>query len=522
MFCYVNSLGAYFVWDDYSAVFANRNIRHLSLKEAFKPLYHKDESSAFNKTPVYFRPLQALSYMLDFQLWKLNAFGYHLTNVILHIANVLLVYFLLFALFKDNLLAFPGAVLFALNPAFTSSVTYVSGRADILLLLFSCLAVLAFLKGLNGKKQSIFYYIISVLCFFSALLSKEAGFSVIIFLFVLGRLVYKDKFPRNQFLVYIPFILVFLGFQLLKPASLPGFGINSLNLSKAFFGLLTMMKGACVYTFIAVFPFQLRMGRSIIAVESFADKWWLLSFVFLAFLTVSLIYGIKKNRMFLLGITWFYLPLLAMLFFNNILARRAHELLLPENNLYFPYLGFLIFVFSFFAAVKKGSYFKKIAALILLFIAPFYFALTISENTYWNDEVKLYTKILKYNKGSVFNYMVYANLGFANERVEKYGLAEKYFTQAAESSGSDPYFYNILAQFYIRSGSYDKALPVLEASKRLDDHFAQTYVLSGTALAYKGRKEEAKKDFQRALLIDPANQSASYYLGILEGKHEQK
>lgn len=180
-FAYINSLSVYFIWDDYSAVVSNMHIRELKLSNVLTPMYREVNPDKF-KVPIYSRPIQILSYAIDYRIWKLNPFGYHLMNMILHILNAILLFVLFSELFKNKLYAFFGALLFGTHPVFTSAVTYISGRADILLLLFSLLLVICFIKSIKTWSFVLSYYIVSLLCFVFVLGSKEIGILSILFL----------------------------------------------------------------------------------------------------------------------------------------------------------------------------------------------------------------------------------------------------------------------------------------------------------------------------------------------------
>jgi len=100
----------------------------------------------------YFRPLAFLSYALDWRLWGLNPFGFHLTNVVVHVVNVALVFRLAFVLFAASEgrapAAFAVAALFAVHPMLSEAVDYVSARSELLCAAFFFVAWLGFAHAL--------------------------------------------------------------------------------------------------------------------------------------------------------------------------------------------------------------------------------------------------------------------------------------------------------------------------------------------------------------------------------------
>jgi tetratricopeptide (TPR) repeat protein len=260
------------------------------------------------------------------------------------------------------------------------------------------------------------------------------------------------------------------------------------------------------------------MGRSIAVISTLQDKWVYVSLAFLIVIIALYILGLRKNKQAVFGLIWFYLPLFILLFFNYLFGKRGNEILLPEHNLYFCYIGLLIFVFSIIGGLKFQDNAKKYLAATFLFFLVFYGGLTISENFIWHDEVRFFERNIKRNQDSVFNFVAYSNLGFAYERKEKFKQAEESFRLAAQRSQGNPYFYNTLATFYIRNKDFDRALKTLMFSLELDKNFYNTYFLLGIVYANKGNAIEARRNFEKALLLNPSDSTSKRYLEALSQK----
>jgi len=138
---YVNALRNPFVYDDYHTVVENRSIAHLSDVRAI--VLHDVT-----------RPIVNLSYAIDRALWGATPTGFHVTNVLLHMLNVVLVFTLGRRLAHDRdrgvLVAFAAAVLFAAHPMMTEAVGYISGRSELLCAAFFLPAVMAGRRWLRG------------------------------------------------------------------------------------------------------------------------------------------------------------------------------------------------------------------------------------------------------------------------------------------------------------------------------------------------------------------------------------
>ena len=159
---YLPTLSSGFLWDDIQLI-------------SYPQRVGDNPYAFFFVGGVYYRPLIHLSMNFDYSIWHLNPVGYHITNVVLHTANSILVFFLCFYLFRfsfANLKDSPAelnnhirviatsllaAVLFALHPIHTESVAWISGRTDILTTFFFLLAFISYLTYENeGRPISLF------------------------------------------------------------------------------------------------------------------------------------------------------------------------------------------------------------------------------------------------------------------------------------------------------------------------------------------------------------------------------
>lgn len=173
-----------FVWDDTALVLRDPLIRSWRLiPEAFQHFLFIDATAS-----NFYRPLQRLSFLVDYALWGLNPMGYHLTSIGLHTTAALALFFLV-----EKLLPPPGRVRWALlvalwwtvHPLHTSAVTYVSGRADPLAATFGFTALALALGSLHRGRSGPWMALAATACFLAALLSKESGVTFLAVWFVI-------------------------------------------------------------------------------------------------------------------------------------------------------------------------------------------------------------------------------------------------------------------------------------------------------------------------------------------------
>src|SRR2546425_2967135 len=168
--CYANSLGNEFVFDDYLLVLGNERIRSLN------------SGLLLNS----YRPIRDISYAIDFALWGERAFGFHLTNIVIHAANVLLVFALIRRFTESLLTATLAALIFAVHPIQTDAVTYISGRRDLLFTFFYLLAFHSYLTYYRKRwsLEAVVYFVLFFLLWALSLLSKEMAASLPILIFI--------------------------------------------------------------------------------------------------------------------------------------------------------------------------------------------------------------------------------------------------------------------------------------------------------------------------------------------------
>lgn len=139
-------------------------------------------------------PLTWISHMLDVQLFGLNAWGHHLTNILFHVVNTLLLFGLLQKTTRALWCSAFVAALFALHPLRVESVAWVAERKDVLSAFFFLLTIWAYLRfvQIQNEKLKIKNYLLALLFFALGLLSKPM---VVTLPFVLLLL---DFWPLNR------------------------------------------------------------------------------------------------------------------------------------------------------------------------------------------------------------------------------------------------------------------------------------------------------------------------------------
>ena len=174
LICFGRTLGSYFVADDFGQVCYVGGVSCGDWKTLLANITGSYMQVAVMKI---YRPCLLLSLLFDYKLWHINAFGYFLTNILFLIASALMLYVLLRQLTiswennRSTMFALLSAALFASSPLHCESVSFVSGRDNIMSAFFYLLALWCFVRKGKGKGKALL--ITGVISFWIAMLSKE-------------------------------------------------------------------------------------------------------------------------------------------------------------------------------------------------------------------------------------------------------------------------------------------------------------------------------------------------------------
>lgn len=538
---YANSFSNPFIWDDENLIVNNPYIKDIRL---IKSVFTKDLGYGTQFSNFY-RPLQTLSFELDYYLWGLNPFGFHLTNLLLHIGCALLIYFLFVQLLPEaRRVALITALLFLTHPIQTEAVTYISGRADSQVSLFMLLSLIFYIK--QSRKvwpRNITYLSLSVISFIFALLCKETSLILPLLILLYDMSFSKDnlRFRDKLKIRYSLFLLVTLIYILLRTTVL-NFLHRPLFLANTSLGLrmLTGAKIFALYLGLLLFPFPLHMERSVPMVSSILDRGVLPSLILLIFLAILIVRSYRYSKICFFAGIWFFLNLLPV---SNIVPLNAN---MAEHWLYLPSAGFfLLIALAIDELFKQPKSTKGLAIILLIILLMFYSFLTIKRNREWKDPQSFFQSILYYNPrsaeahnclGAIYkqqgkfdsaidefeqavkieplNFKSYGNLGSALRGKREYSLAISAYKKALQLRPDIPGLYNNLGNIYIDQGQPSKAEQTFLKALKLYPEFA----LCRTNLAkvyYKmGKIDLAIEECRKALALEPDLVLARYNLAV--------
>jgi protein O-mannosyl-transferase len=546
---YLNSLSNGFVFDDYAVIVQNK---YLTQRGA-------DFLSFFNRSyfniaggEASYRPVATLSYYLIHLAAGLNPFYYHLTSVVLHIINILLVYRMAGLILKNPISALVAGLLFACHPALTEAVDCIAYNEDLLTGFFFVLAFIWYLKSTpeNLKKTAVKYYCGSLLFFLLGLLSKEMAITLpaVILLydltlraadrqsFTLGMIIDTVKDRVRLYAGYAAVSLFYLALRF-------KFLSNPVKQATPFYGSLVeriLYLPAHIFSFIklAIFPAALNADY----VYSYPSRFFSLSnlagFAIVVGLAAVSFYIYKYSRKIFFCIWWFLITLFPV--YNIIPIFNP----LAERYLYVPLIGFCLLVSIIFSNLYLNRFAKTAPLKILTLTALIamvgsYAAVAAARNPDWKDNFTLWSKtvisspnssvahgslgrayqeqgrldkaVAEYEKAlRIFpaDYKAHYNLGVIYDRQNLSAKAVQHYQRAIEIN---PRYIDArfnLAIIYQKQGLLEKAIHQFRKVIELDPEDFEARNNLGVAYAMQGNLDRAIVEWQKVLDIDPTNQGA--------------
>ncbi|MCB4792012.1 MAG: tetratricopeptide repeat protein [Elusimicrobia bacterium] len=435
------------------------------------------------------RPLTIISLMLDYFFWQLNPFGYHLTNLMLHGLNSILVYVLCYLLIKNNshkyLSSIFAALAFALHPVVSETVNIASFRGDLLATFFYLNALILYLavsKTYGNIAKTIFYTII-FFCFILALHSKEIALSFP-FIIIIGFILRSNNPVVQDWVIIVSLIAISLGFFLFYWAPrysyfpgitfFPNIENNMQPLSSMPVYLNTILSSFMHNLKVLFWPFNLSIDYSVYVPKALLN---IINLAAIAVITISVYLFVFSNNLVLrFGLGFFavtYAPISNVIPLINTVNDRY---------LYLPCVGFCIVITGIINTINTRKLFvttfvKTITGLAILFA---FAVITLQRNHVFRDSYALYQEAVNH---APKNIRAHFNFAIAN----------------------------------MTNGNFKIALNEFESVSRLNPIFKRDDVWYLMGICYKelNNPAMAKLFFSKSLLINTTSDAIREYSRIL-------
>jgi tetratricopeptide (TPR) repeat protein len=432
------------------------------------------------KGDPYYRPLQTIMNMIDYQIWGRRPFGFHLTNLFFHLLSACLVFLVINKIFKNILLGLCTGLFFSIHPVVIEQLLIIAGRAELMSTAFILAGIF---WALNNNLRSD---LLALGAFVLACLSKENGVLMPIFLVSLG-LLNKSWIPSWKRLS--PYALLLIGYFIIRKAAISEF-LPFPSLTQIINLLIRDFPSVLLhYTSLILFPTDLHSHRRLEFNSVYAFLSWISLIIAIYFCAV------KKSRR-----GWFCLSWLIISFLSKIPNLIKSPLLLDH----WGYLGsiaiFLILAILLTDILPRSPVLKKTSWAVLVFLILFWTGLSHVNRGHRNTDKKLYEWALRYPSSSIVRY----NLGLIYLEEKNFEKAIPLFIAAKKMNPQHPGADNgiALALWHLRQN--EKALTLLNNSIEEFPNYLPSYI--NRALVLRG--PAGIQDLDYVLKQDPENLDA--------------
>src|SRR5437867_786162 len=474
----------------------------------------------------HYIPLTWMTLGLDYLLWGMNPFGYHLTSLLLHAANAVVFFFVVHRILtlaqpspseRGHALAVAAgfaALVFAIHPLRVESVAWVTERRDVLSGLFYLSAILMYLRACERGARGRGWYWAAVGLFAGALLSKSMVVNLPFVLLILdvyplrrlgGFVGWWSEPARRIYIEKIPFVLlaaaasaVAVMAQLSKSAMISVAHLSALG------RLAVSAYGLSFYLWKMVVPLNLSpLYMRPPTVDPEASP-FILSYGLV--LAITAIVLALRRRIPGLPAAWaayvvVLLPVLGIFQSGSQIA--------ADRYTYLAGLGWAILAGAGLLACRHATRFlirgSAVGVLVGLGV------LTWNQVHVWHDSEKLWTHALAIDPKSS---AAHSNLGSALIAQGKPAEASEHFREALRINTNDSVAHTNLGNALARQGKLSEAVEHYGQALKIKPDFGKAVSNLGSALARQGKLIEASDQFRRALEIMPDNADVHYNLGM--------
>ncbi len=513
-------------WDDEKHLLDNRHYRGLGwvqLRWMFTTFHIG-----------HYQPLSWVTFGLDYLVWEMDPFGYHLTSLLLHTANAVFFYFL--ALRLLSLAESPSgessgwvlrgaagfsALFFAVHPLRVESVAWATERRDVLSGLFLLSTVLLYLQAVrvrdNGSRWRRLSVTIAV--YVLSLLSKATGITLPIILLVLdvyplrrlggGEGKWFGKEARPIWWEKIPFLLVAMLAGVIALLAQKVSAMITLETHGVAPRLAQALYGVVFYLWKTVLPVGL---SPLYQLPPHLDPWdwrFVLSGVVVVLLSVGVL--VVRHRWPAGLAVWIY--------YGALLApvlgiAQSGPQLVADRYSYLSCLGWSVIwgaaLYRCWRGRAEGATRRWISASavgVATAITLVLGILTWQQTQIWRDSEILWRRALEIDQNSEW---AYNNLGTALLRQARLQEAAEQFKKAAQINPDYALAYYNLGMVLTRQGDLEGAIKIYRQVAGVEQDSPKSLNHLAIALATKGKFAEAIELLQRALKSDK-NQSESYF-----------
>jgi protein O-mannosyl-transferase len=467
-------------WDDSRYLDDNPLIRSVNLRVLFSTYVMGN-----------YHPLTMLIYAMEYQIFGLDATGYHAVSLLLHLVNVVLVFYALFHLSNNTIVALVASLFFGIHPMHVESVAWASELKDLLYSLFFLGAYIFYLSYLSNQSKRAYY--LSIILFLCSLLSKgmAAPLPIILLLtdYFKGR-----KIGGRALLEKIPFFLLALIFGIVAvfaqkslgatESTVFPFGQRIIFASYAFVNYL--IKLVVPLNLSSYYPYPIKVGQSM------PPQYLLYPIVVVAVAVMAFYF--RRFKKIIFGITFFTATI-----FLVLQLMPVGDAMMADRYTYIPSIGLFYLAgegFDWLWSKRK----KFVAVIATSAFAGLYCFQTYARCAVWENSLVLWNDVIDKHKtipAAFYNRGLY----FFNNGHDSDALND--FNKAIELKRNYADAYNNRGSVLMKFGKIDEALADLNNAISFNKNLTQAYFNRGYIFYQRKEYDQAVQDYDRVIELNP-------------------
>jgi tetratricopeptide (TPR) repeat protein len=489
-------------WDDNHMVTENFMIRSLSAANVvrmFSSLHY-----------AHYHPLVVLSYAVEYHFSGLDPRIYHLTNLVFHVLNSLLVFWLIRSLRGGIVVPLITGVLFGIHPLHVESVAWVTERKDVLYAFFYLAAMILYAKYL--KQAKVKYFVYAMVAFLCSLLSKAMAVTLPAVLFLMdyreGRKLTKEsiieKFPAFALSLLFGIVMVYATFHQERQAAAASF--TGENILVAFHGLLFYLYKYCYpIPLSALYPYPGRYGNAL------PTEFTVAPFV-VALAALAVLFSMKKTRKVAFWSGFFVvvlIPVLQLTRVGGVIAadRFAYVAVLAPMVATAEGIRWLVMKTAADSAARKYLVFGSTA-----FVLTALGYLTWNRTKVWKNSVTLWNNVAVQYTGLP---VAYNNRGLAFADEKEFGRAIRDYNAGLSLDESDWKLRLNRGNAFREIGAYKAAIADYDSCLKQFPTNSDAYYYRGLVHQYLNEAQPAIDDYTQAIALNPSRYEAFVNRGTI-------
>jgi tetratricopeptide (TPR) repeat protein len=456
-------------------------------------------------------PLTWLSHMLDVQLYGMAAGPHHLTNILLHIANTLLLFWVLRRMTGAWCPSAVVAGLFAAHPLHVESVAWIAERKDVLSTLFWMLTIYTYIGYVRRPRFGRHLAVVAI--FALGLMTKPMLVTLPLVLLLL------DIWPLGRVQLQAGQRKVWWA---LAREKIPLFG---LSIASSVVTIAVQWRGGTVADF-ELLSSGRRIANALVSYVAYICKtiwptdliayypyepqprlWMAGSILILIVVSVMAIRFAGRHPYFLVGWLWYLCTLLPVIGLVQVGGQS-----IADRYTYVPLVGvFIIAAWGIPELLRHWQHHRTLLQAAAVLPICVFAVVARNQVRYWKNDLALWEHTVQAKAG---NYFACTNLGLALAASGDYDAAAARYMEALRIKPDFAEAHNALGVVFFKQGRLHEAeIHYLEAL-RYKPRFAEAHSNLGTVLGMQGKTQEAVSEFLEALKISPDNAEVHYNLGF--------